>query len=282
MSGEFATAAHRGDGKGLARLRVLIGTALIGAALALPGAGQAASVSITVQQFGKGLIADAKAAQSLFLGSNGILATEDFEGFSATPIQSGGTPAVNPTVNPVATAVGSFTSRGDGSSCGASCVTPSADLEVRSADFPNTIYGRYNTTDGGQNFLGSNDTEGMTWGISGLGAFKMISFLLTDVDDVGLPGFGISVAGDATGATATPYFAGKQSNGKITLVTMSFDDYVSNLTVSLFSDAGDGFGFDDAVLAGTRAPSPVPLPAAGLLLLGGLGGLAALRRRKTA
>jgi len=38
----------------------------------------------------------------------------------------------------------------------------------------------------------------------------------------------------------------------------------------------DGFSVDDI------AVSVVPLPASALLLLGGLGGLAALRRRRTA
>ena len=35
-------------------------------------------------------------------------------------------------------------------------------------------------------------------------------------------------------------------------------------------------------LFATNMPAPVPLPATGLMLLGGLGGLAALRRRKRA
>ena len=43
--------------------------------------------------------------------------------------------------------------------------------------------------------------------------------------------------------------------------------------------SNDSLGFADGALAGVGI-APVPVPAAGLMLLGGLGGLAALRRRK--
>lgn len=43
----------------------------------------------------------------------------------------------------------------------------------------------------------------------------------------------------------------------------------------------DGYGFADGALAGIGI-APIPVPAAGMMLLGGLGGLVALRRRKKA
>lgn len=53
---------------------------------------------------------------------------------------------------------------------------------------------------------------------------------------------------------------------------------VSELFFTVLS-SNDNVGFADAALAGIGI-APVPLPAAGLLLLGGLGGLAAMRRRR--
>lgn len=45
--------------------------------------------------------------------------------------------------------------------------------------------------------------------------------------------------------------------------------------------SNDNYGFADGALAGIGI-APVPVPAAGLMLLAGLGGIAALRRRKKA
>ena len=55
---------------------------------------------------------------------------------------------------------------------------------------------------------------------------------------------------------------------------MLFSSPVRDLRISMVNGTGDGFGVDGVRIA------LVPLPAGGLLLLGAIGGLAALRRRK--
>lgn len=55
---------------------------------------------------------------------------------------------------------------------------------------------------------------------------------------------------------------------------------VSEIFFTVLS-SNDAVGFADGALAGIGI-APVPVPAAGLLLLGGLGGLAALKRRRKA
>ncbi|MGN7870091.1 VPLPA-CTERM sorting domain-containing protein [Paracoccus sp. 22332] len=68
--------------------------------------------------------------------------------------------------------------------------------------------------------------------------------------------------------------------GENTVVASGPFEYIKLLDVSLsvFPNTSSYDGFD----LGAIKVSPVPLPAAGVLLLAGLGGLAAVRRRKTA
>jgi hypothetical protein len=56
--------------------------------------------------------------------------------------------------------------------------------------------------------------------------------------------------------------------------------YASVIQFTVLS-SNDQYGFADGALAGIGI-APVPVPAAGLLMLGGLGGLVAMRRRKKA
>lgn len=234
--------------------------ALLGLGLAV-GASQAAlAVTVSLDPFGSD-VAGAKAAQMSLLTTGTVKAAETFDDFTPVPIGGGAG-----SISPLPTAVGTFSSLGenDGGKCIGSCDQPSGELLVRNE----STYGRFDTTTGEGNWLDSNDTAGMKWEISGLGEFNLLSFLLTDVDDVGPIQFAIKVAGELfTGFDVI-------GNGKVGLVTILFPEMVTSATVYLKIDDGDGFGIDDVYVAA------VPLPAGVLLLLGALGGLGALRRRR--
>jgi hypothetical protein len=251
------------------------------ALLATAVASSAATVTINTTSFGTsqpGNINAARAAKVAFDGGFHRGVTEDFEGYAASPAGDNGGPASNPTSNPVKTKVGRFSSIGN-DGCGLSCVTPSGDLQVRSGN----IFGRYNTTVNGSNFLDSNDNGGMMLripGASGMRSMNALSFLLTDIDDVGPKNFELSVGGKQIKNQTVTGLDGK--NGNLVLVTMMFSEAIdlsdsSNaLRLRMSIEPGDGFGIDDVTV------SAVPLPAAGLLLLGGLGGLGLMGRRRAA
>ena len=120
--------------------------------------------------------------------------------------------------------------------------------------------------------------NGIRWevpGASGLSGITKIAFFLTDVNDVGRVAFSIKAnEGTLTNNVMNLPNASGRPNGELLLVTMDFSDALSLITIDMTTGTGDGFGLD-----GIRVAA-VPLPAAGLLLLGGLGGLAAVRRRR--
>lgn len=108
-------------------------------------------------------------------------------------------------------------------------------------------------------------TFSMLWG--SIDSYNAVEFLLGNLvqDTVSGAELGLGTAGNVT---ASVDFSNIGDNN-LTFDTVKF--------YSNFGRNGDQAAFEFA----TRL-SPVPVPAAGLLLLGALGGLAALRRRKTA
>ena len=100
--------------------------------------------------------------------------------------------------------------------------------------------------------------------------------ILQDVETQGVPGFGFTNGvqwsfGSASGSTA----AGQRFDFKMITTLQAGQSETLKLTYG--TTYGTGADIDLTVRAAV-----VPVPAAGFLLLGGLGGLIALKRRKTA
>lgn len=74
--------------------------------------------------------------------------------------------------------------------------------------------------------------------------------------------------------------------GSNTVMAAGAFDYIKLVDITLSYFAGDTTSFDgfdvDAVSVTMGDVAPVPLPASGLLLMAGIGGMAYMRRRKTA
>ncbi|MEM6387395.1 MAG: VPLPA-CTERM sorting domain-containing protein [Pseudomonadota bacterium] len=162
---------------------------------------------------------------------------------------------------------------------------------VTKADFPNNdgtklalrdgnVYGRVSTTKdltgnaADDMYLDSNDTKGIVWNVmlAGQSMFNRLVFTVTDAAE-----FGNTMEITTAYGTTTISSSG---GSKKRLVEIDFGKAVSSAKITLGHFKGnnprtnDGFSVDDITV------SAVPLPASALFLLGGLGGLAAMRRRK--
>lgn len=201
---------------------------------------------------------------------SGTYVIEDFESFGEGNVTDG-----------FSTAVGMFSTQGGtgsgGTVTGADFTNDGSMLAVRDGN----VYGRQSTTaflSGDafdDKFLDSNDTYGINWDVSlGGSMFDRLVFTLTDATDVGAT-LWIRVGNDVVTLSGL-------GDGNTQLVEVDLDRPLSSIPVQFFNtrdgnrSLNDGFSIDDV------AVSAVPVPAAGLLLLGGLGGLAALRRRRKA
>lgn len=170
------------------------------------------------------------------------------------------------------TNVGTFTSTG-GTGSGSVCNAQSGG-NCQSLFINDTVLsGQGNLVPlDGTKALSSNDTNGIFWNvfdnITG-NDFSRIVFGLRDAADINGTIFTIETD---DGSTATLQ---AQANNNEKLVVIDLGGLFSNATVAMFNNkANDGFTIDGATV------SAVPLPAAGWMLIAGVGGLAAMRRRQ--
>lgn len=224
------------------------------AAAAVLAASAANAASITVETF-------SLAAFNDYHAINNIIGYEDFEGFTA---------GTEGNIDSADTNVGSFVNIPAFGS-GDSVVGTGSELAVKSLAL-GSGFGRENTTDGGFNWLDSNDNAGLNWFASAGGSlFNSVAFSLSDAADVGAT---LTVSADGSSLTS---FVG-QSDNTVDWVVISFGSAgVASAQITLENASiNDGFGIDDVSIAA------VPLPAGAALMLTGLGGLAIARRRKAA
>jgi hypothetical protein len=202
---------------------------------------------------------------------------EDFESYGVGNVNDG-----------FPTAVGTFKTMG-GTGTGGTVTDPNPDLDgSKLAIRTGTVYGRSSTTDllAGLNdnpndgvkdkFLDSNDTFGIEWLVNIGSMFDKLIFVLTDATDVG-------ATMTITAPGATPYVFSGLGNANRQLVVVDFGGAVNSASISFFNTnnrgkplLNDGFSLDDI------AVSAVPLPAPAFMLLAGLAGLAAMRRKRAA
>jgi hypothetical protein len=226
-------------------------------------AAPASAATISVSSFDK-------SAYEAVVDTFGSVVTEDFESFSEGNVADG-----------FSTSVGSFSTLGGtgsgGTVTGAGFANDGSLLAVRDGN----VYGRVSTTAAltgdraDDKFLDSNDTYGIRWDISlGGSMFDRVVFSLTDATDVGarmvldLGGTMTVLSGLANGAQKLVEI---DLGGAFSSATLFFTNYKSDLQTLRLND---GFSIDDISV------SEVPLPASSLLLMAGLGGFAAMRRRK--
>lgn len=264
----------RPQGATSGRLRGVMASLAIAAALM---AGAASAATVQIDAFERRDVSGALSARDALLSAPDLTSfgisgpqtvrSQVHTSFDAHAAWNGSAGTSNPM-----TTVGSFTSLG-GIGHGRSAINGGAGLEVRNDD--PWRWGRHSLM--GENWLDSNDTEGMRWEAGAESAFNSLSFFLTDVADVGAK-FSLMINGtlheNLIGAE------GRTRNGTIHFVHILLPELVESAVVELRHDMlNDGFGIDGVTLAQI---APVPLPAGILLLGSGIVVLAGLRRRRRA
>lgn len=122
--------------------------------------------------------------------------------------------------------------------------------------------------------LNDNETTSMTYiGTPSLFTLSGLSFNLLG------KGTGNSLTLTGSNGTSLTYALANYAHN--TYHSLVFGDAFADVSSILFTTGGDGNVRIDN-LSATPTPAPIPLPAAAWLLLGGIGTLAAVRRRRPA
>jgi hypothetical protein len=138
--------------------------------------------------------------------------------------------------------------------------------------------GRFDFYPGNGNYLDMNGSTGEAGRIETNRVFGAGTYTLTFDYGLNLGGAATEVLSFGIGSTLVDTLA-------ISNIASTLTSYVITFTTTtggslFFADTGDTDGDRGGPVIDNISLAAVPLPAAGLLLLGALGGLAALRRRK--
>jgi hypothetical protein len=139
--------------------------------------------------------------------------------------------------------------------------------------------GRFDITTGSGQWLDTFDADITTLTLSGLpGNATGLGFFLTDLNDQGgRLDLDIFDSSDNQLFDGTNILGGSRGNGTVQFIEIAFhDNDVAKLVFTANdSDNADGFGFDDF-----STVAPIPLPAAGWMLLAGAGALFGIGRKR--